>query len=94
MASIIRSGKAGSDWNKSDLRGFNISTFFGIDHLLLLPVRHGILSNVDYPASGLPDHDDRLFFEYMLSAMAEDCPITSNAEESAVDDFAAHVFRI
>ena len=68
--------KSGSDWTTNDLRAYNvnvvnedIATFFGMDHLPLPPVRQAILTNLDYPANGLPDREDRLFFDYMHYAM-------------------------
>ena len=45
--------------------------------------------NENYPHGGLPDKDARLFFDFMESAMT-----TGTAEESAVDDFAAHLLKI
>jgi hypothetical protein len=65
MTAIIRSAKSGSDWTTNDLRAYNvnvvnedIATFFGIDHLPPPPVRQAILTNLDYPANGLPDRED------------------------------------
>jgi len=96
MAAIIRSAKSGSDWTTNDLRAYNINvvnediiTFFGIDQLPPPPVRQAILTNLDYPANGLPDREDRLFFDYMHYAM-----LTPPGEESAVDDFAAHILSM
>ena len=96
MAAIIRSAKSGSDWTTNDLRAYNINvvnedivTFFGIDHLPYPPVRPVILTNLDYPANGLPDREDRLFFDYMHYAM-----LTPPGEVSAVNDFAAHILSM
>jgi hypothetical protein len=96
MAQTIRSAKSGSEWTRNELRAYNIqvvadnvATFFGNPDLPRLSVRQAILVNEDYPIDGLPDKDDRLFFDLMKCAMS-----TVFAEESAVDDFAAHLFRM
>jgi hypothetical protein len=58
---------------------------------LLLPwaVSQAILTNLDYPATGLPEKEDRLFFDYMHYAM-----LAPPGEESAVNDFAAHILSM
>jgi hypothetical protein len=75
MAHLIRSAKSGSDWTQYELRAFNIkietvdvATFFGKPDLPRPSVRQGILSNEHYPIDGLPDKDDRIFFDLMDQA--------------------------
>ena len=93
MATLIRSAKSGSDWGRNELRAYNIQvvnedlvTFFGTCQLPPPTVRTAVLANESYPAAGLPNNEDRLFFLYMHEAM-----LHSPGEESAVDDLAAHL---
>ena len=93
MATLIRSAKSGSDWGRNELRAYNIQvvnedlvTFFGTRQLPPPTVRTAVLANESYPAAGLPNNEDRLFFLYMHEAM-----LHSPGEESAVDDLAAHL---
>ena len=96
MATLIRSAMSGSDWGRNELRAYNIQvvtedlvTFFGTDQLPPPTVRAAVLANESYPAAGLPNNDDRLFFRYMHEAMLHPA-----GEESAVDDFAAHLLEM
>ena len=95
MANIIRSPKHGSDWTENELRAYNIevvpenvATFFGNPNLPPPTVSPAILAHETYPAAGLPT-DDRLFFNLLEDAMT-----IPSGEESAVDDFAAHLLRL
>ena len=76
MADIVRSARSGSDWTRNELRVFNIQTvmdnvvtFFGNPKLPPPPVRQEILVNKHYPTDGLPDKEDRIFFDLMSHAM-------------------------
>jgi hypothetical protein len=96
MANIIRSAKPGSEWTRNELRAYNIAvvpeslaTFFGNPVLQPSTISPPILAHQEYPAAGLPDDDDRLFFDLMEEAMAP-----HPGEESAVDDFAVHLLRL
>ena len=96
MANIIRSAKSGSDWTRNELRAFNIqtvtddvATFFGNPELLPPSVRQAILVNEHYPIGGLPDKDDRFFFDLMKYAMQ-----IVPGQESAVDEFMGHLLNL
>ena len=52
-------------------------------------VRNAILANEAYPANGLPDKHDRLFFDYMNETM-----FIPPGEESASGNFAAHLLTM
>ena len=92
MATLIRSAKSGSDWGRRayDIQVVNedLVTFFGTGQLPPPTVRTTILTNESYPAAGLPNNEDRLFFLYMHEAMLH------SPGESAVDDFAAHLLKM
>ena len=53
------------------------------------PVHQIILDNEEYPANGIDDTNDPNFFLYLEEAMA-----IPPGEESAVDDFAAHLLAL
>ena len=96
MATLIRSTKSGSEWTKNELRAYNITvtpqnvaTFFGNPILPQPSVHQIILDNTEYPHDGIADKDDRNFFFYMEEAMS-----IPPGEESAVDDFAAHLLAL
>jgi hypothetical protein len=96
MAHITRSAKSGPDWTWNELRAYNIrivtdnvATFFGNPDLPRPSVRQAILTNEHYPINGLPDKDDRLFFDLMKHAM-----LIVPEQESAVDDFTAHLLKM
>jgi hypothetical protein len=95
MANLIRSVKPGSDWTDNELRAYNIevvpesvATFFGNSNLPPPTIGPAILAHQTYPAAGLPT-DERLFF-YLL----EEAMMFPPGEESAVDDFAAHLLLL
>jgi hypothetical protein len=96
MANLIGSTKSGSDWTKNELRAYNITvapqdvaTFFGSPNLPEPSVHQVILDNEEYPANGIDDKNDRNFFYYLEDAIA-----IPPGEESAVDDFAAHLLAL
>lgn len=96
MANLIRSAKSGSDWTINELDAYNIvvtvqdvATFFGNPILLQPSVHQVILDNEMYPDGGIADKRDRLFFYYLEDAMA-----IPPGEESAVDDFSAHLLSM
>lgn len=96
MTTLIRSTKSGSEWTKNELRAYNITvtpqnvaTFFGNPILPQPSVHQIILDNEEYPANGINDTNDRNFFFYLEEAMA-----IPPGEESAVDDFAAHLLAL
>ena len=60
--------------------------FFGNTVLPLATISSAILNNAQMPLGPI-SKDDRLFFEYLMDAEK------SSSEESAVDDFAAHILR-
>ncbi|KAL0945747.1 hypothetical protein HGRIS_012038 [Hohenbuehelia grisea] len=91
MADLIISAKSGSDWTRNELAYFNIKirdveapAFFNRASLPPPSVPPGILQN----AVATPDmtEEEQDFFNYLEVAMIE--------EESAVDDFAAYLFRL
>ena len=93
MAKVILSAKSGSDWTENELHAFNIwvasvgtTQFFG--HTVLPPaaISPTILNNAQMPPGPI-SKDDRLFFDYLMDAER------ALSEESAVDDFAAHILR-
>ena len=93
---MAHTAKSGSDWTWNELRAFNINiitdsvtTFFGNPDLPQPSVRQAILINKHYPIDGLPDKDDRLFFDLMKHAMN-----IVPEQESAVDDFTAHLLKL
>ena len=96
MAHITRAAKSGPDWTWNELGAYNIrivtdnvATFFGNPDLPQPSVRQAILINEHYPIDGLPDKDDRLFFDLMEHAM-----LTIPEQESTVDDFMAHLLKL
>ncbi|KAF8556496.1 hypothetical protein OG21DRAFT_615014 [Imleria badia] len=96
MTTLIRSTKSGSEWTKNEHRAYNITvtpqnvaTFFGNPTLPQPSVHQVILDNEEYPANGIVDKDDRKFFFYLEEAMA-----IPPGEESAVDDFTAHLLAL
>jgi hypothetical protein len=98
MATLIRSTKPGSDWTRNELLAYNIrvttqdvASFFGNPTLPQPAVHQVILINEAYPPNGIADKDDRKFFFYLEEAMGVS---TVPLEESAVDDFAAHVLGL
>ncbi|KAI0255745.1 hypothetical protein BJV78DRAFT_1151243 [Lactifluus subvellereus] len=96
MATVIRSAKSGSDWTTNELQAYNIdvqledvATFFGVAQLPPTTISQVILSHANLPALGLPNKADRIFFALLDDAMA-----IAPGEESAVDDFAAHLLSM
>jgi len=94
MANLIRSAKSGSDWTQNDLRAFNITiqrvdstVFFGSPDLPQPAVSQVVLQNERKPNNVQLDKPDRQFFSLLNAA-------ERGFEESAVDDFAVHVFRM
>lgn len=97
MAHIIRMAKPGSEWRDNELTAYNITVvaktvqqFFGVDadQLPVPSVNRVIFENVECP-NGPIETNDREFFDYLNEAMS----IAPN-EESAVDDFAAHLLKL
>ena len=79
---------------ENELHAFNIwvasvgtAQFFGNTVLPPAAISPVILNNVQMPP-GLISKDDCLFFDYLTDAER------SSLEESAVDDFAAHILRM
>jgi hypothetical protein len=96
MASLTRSAKSGSDWGRNDLRAYNIkvvtqdaATFFGNPQLPPTTISPAILNNLQHPVGVPVSREDRRFFSLLDAAMA-----IPPGEESAVDDFAAHLLYI
>lgn len=96
MATITRSAKSGSDWTLNELEAYhidvqleNMETFFGIDQLPPPTISQAVLIHEFPPAAVLPNKQDRLFFGLLQDAMT-----TAPGEESAVDDFAAHLLSM
>jgi hypothetical protein len=94
MAEIIRSAKSGCVWTRNELRAYNIrvvtedvATFFGHPQLPQPSVHQAILIHEKYPIDGLPDKDDRIFYDLMKYASLG----ISKKWESAVSDFTAHL---
>src|SRR6266542_500445 len=94
MAKVIRSAKSGHDWTENELHAFNIrvasvgtAQFFGNTVLPPAAISPAILNNVQMPPGPILK-DDRLFFEYLMDTEK------SSSEESAVDDFVAHILRM
>ena len=95
MAKVILSAKSGSDWTENELHAFNIwvasvgtAQFFGNTVLPPAAISPAILNHAHMPPGPI-SKDDRLFFEYLTDAER-----SSSSEESAVDDFAAHILRM
>ncbi|KAI9228247.1 MAG: hypothetical protein DHS80DRAFT_23490 [Piptocephalis tieghemiana] len=93
MSKLTRSAKSGSEWTSNDLAAFNIHVetesdeqFFGCT-----------LEDVDisdYPAGILASEPDRRHPEiYRLLKYLDLAMTIRESEESAVDDFAAHLFE-
>ena len=97
MAKVILSAtrKSGSDWTENELHAFKIrvasvgtAQFFGNTVLPPAAISPAILNHAHMPPGPI-SKDDRLFFEYLTDAER-----SSSSEESAVDDFAAHILRM
>ncbi|KAJ7019067.1 hypothetical protein C8F04DRAFT_1214417 [Mycena alexandri] len=96
MANLIRSAKSGSDWTENDLAAYHIcivyqdaATFFQIPGPGLPPlvVRHPAVLSLSCPATA-SDEDVYHFLRTLDLAM-----LPSDAEESAVDDFAVLLLK-
>ena len=93
MAQLIRASKSGNDWTPNDLLAYNIRiehqdsrTFFGVPDLPQPHVDNEVLTASDANAT---THDDTY-------ALLRTMDLAMNAipgEESAVDDFAVHLFK-
>ena len=94
MANLLRTAKSGSDWSEAELHAYNIVvelqdavTFFGVNPLPQPVVAVELLNNV--AADDMVNDANYKLLRYMDLAME---PVPS--EESAVDDFAAHLLTL
>jgi hypothetical protein len=95
MANLIRSSKSGSEWTRNDLRAYHIevtsqdvATFFG-NPIIPQPAVHPLILTTEQYTDGRGDREVQNFLYYLREVMA-----VPPGEESAVDDFAAHLLRI